>query len=181
MPQTERTTAEVNELLKDNTSEDISPQDMRDVVASIFGGYAGLGFAGAASGSLAVDVTPAVITQYDEVISQSIDVNLEGCAANQSTGIITIGQAGIYQINFFCSFDLTQNNRLVSFQLFVNGGSDEPGLERFVSNGADVGEVAASGPAVLADGAVLDIRASIDTGTAGMIFSSLGFSVFRVG
>jgi len=181
MPQTERTTAEVNEILKDNTSKDISPQDMRDVVASIFGGYASLGFAGAASGSLAVSTTPAVITQYDVRETQSIDVNLEGCAADQSTGIITIGQAGIYQVNFYCSFDLNQNNRLVTFQAFRNGLANEPGLERFVSNGADVGEVAASGQAVLADGETVEIRASLDTGTGNMSFTSLGFSVFRVG
>jgi len=181
MPQTERTTPEVNAILADNEAGDISPQDMRDVVASIFGGYAGLGFGGAASGSLGLTTTPVVITQYDSRISQSVDVNLEGSAADQSTGIITIGQAGIYQVNFFCSFDLSANNRLVTFQAFRNGSSGEPGLERFVSNGADVGEVAASGPAVLADGETVEIRVSLDTGTADMSFTSLGFSVFRVG
>lgn len=181
MTQTELTTPEVNAALQDNTDGDISPEDVRDAVASALGGYASMSLAGVPAVLAAVAQTPVVITQYDTVQAQSIDVNLKGATADDVTGLLTAGVDGIYAISFYASYSLNQNNRLTAFQAFLNGVGGDPEFERFVSNGADVGEVAATGMVVLSEGDTIEIRVSQDSGSADFTFGSLGLNMHRVG
>lgn len=183
MTQTERTTPEVNSILQDNASSDISPEDVRDAIASAMGGYAGLllTVAGAPQTLVSVAQTPVKIDQYDVVSAQSVDNNIDGSLADDGTGILTVGQAGIYFVSVFASFSLSQNNRLVTFQTFRNGAPGLVEVERFVSNGSDVGEIAASGIVPLGDGDEIDFRVSQSSGSADITFVSLGLNMHRVG
>ncbi len=181
MSQTERTTTEINTALQNNVAGDISPEDMRDAIGSAMGGYASVSLAGAPAALAAVAQTPLVITQYDTVQAQSVDENTDGAQANAGTGILTAGVAGVYAISFFASYSLNQNNRLTSFRAFLNGVGGSPEFERFVSNGADVGEIAATGIVVLAAGDTVEVRVSQDSGSADFTFSALGLNMHRVG
>ncbi len=183
MTQTERTTPEVNSDLQDNTAGLLSPADVRNAIASAMGGYAGLllTVGGAPQTLVGVAQTPVKIDQYDLVSAQSIDANLDGSQADAGTGILTVGQAGIYHVGVFASFSLNQNNRLVTFQTFRNGAPGLVELERFVSNGADVGEMAATGIVPLGQGDEIDFRVSQSSGFADITFVSLGLNMHRVG
>jgi len=180
MSQTERTTTEVNTALQDNVAGDVTPEDIRDAVGSALGGYAGLTGGGPAV-LAGVQQTALVITQYDTIQAQSSAVNVDGADADDVLGELTAGVAGVYFLSFFASYSLDQNNRIATFQAFVNGIAGALKFDRFTSNGADVGEIAASGVVVLAADDVVDVRVSQDSGSADFTFSAVGLSMFRVG
>lgn len=179
---TERTTAEINALLADNTGGDISPQDIRDAFATSHGGYAGLilSIAGAPA-TLPVSTSPAVITQYNIRSAQSVDTNTGGCSADPATGIITVGQTGIYKVGFFCSSSIDANNRLGRFTPHINGSVGLVDVERAFSNANDIGSISFHGIIPYTAGDQIDIRVALDTGTATMSFVSLGFHLHRIG
>ena len=183
MAQTERTYTEILALLDDNTTGEISPQDHRDVVASILGGYAGLiqSLSGGPDPIAGVGATPVLIGVYDVVSSQSIDVNLQGAKAVLATGHVEPGVLGIYKVTFFASFTLSLNNKRVTFRGFKNGIATDLDFETFVSTGADIGGVSLSHPFALAAGDKIDFRVSIDSGTATFTFTSCGLSIERTG
>ncbi len=181
MTQTERTITEINTALQDNEAGDISPEDMRDAVGSAMGGYAAVSLAGSPAVLAAVQQTPLVITQYDTLQAQSSSENADGADADEVLGQLTAGVAGVYAISFYASYSLNQNNRLTSFQAFLNGIAGEPNFERFVSTGADVGEIAATGIVTLAQGDTVEVRVSQDSGSADFTFNSVGLNMHRVG
>ena len=181
MSQTERTITEINTALQDNVAGDVTPEDMRDAVGSAMGGYASVSLAGAPAVLAAVQQTPLVITQYDTLQAQSSVVNVDGADADEVLGQLTAGVAGVYAISFYASFTLDQNNRLVSFQAFLNGLADEPHFDTFVGTGADVGEIAATGIVTLAADDTVEVRVSQDSGSADFTFSALGLNMHRVG
>lgn len=183
MTQTERTVAAVQALLADNASEDISPEDLRDAIATVIGGYASLLLTinNAPQTKVGVAQTPVVITEYDLVGSQSIDANAGGHQANATTGELTVGETGLYFVSFFASFSLSQNNKVVHFHPFIDGQVGLVEVERFVGTGSDIGVVAMNAVVPYAAGAVVDMRVFIDAGVADVTFQALGFSTFRVG
>ena len=183
MPQTERTTAAIQSLLANNTTGDISPQDLRDVVATVFGGYASmlLTVSGAPVTKTGIAQTPLIITEYDLVGSQSVDANVGGSAASAVTGKITIGQTGFYWVSFFASFFASANNILVHFHPFIDNAIGLVKVDRFLGTGADVGVVSMGAVVPYSEGAEVDIRIFVDTGTVNITFEAMVFSVFRVG
>ncbi len=183
MAQTERTTAEVNALLADNTSGEISPIDMRDTIASALGGYGSLilTIAGAGATKSAIGQTPLKITEYNAAGPQSSDTNTNGTTVDDAAGTITIGQTGVYYVTFFCSFSLDANNKTVHFQPFINDVVGLVEVDRFLGTGSDVGVVSMGAVVQYTAADVVDIRVFIDSGTAELTFEAMGFSVFRVG
>jgi len=179
---TERTTAEIMALLANNQTGEISPEDIRDAFATSHGGYAGLllSIAGAPT-TLPVSTTPAVITQYNIRSAQSVDANTGGCSADPATGIITIGQTGIYKVGFFCSSSIDANNRLGKFTPYINGSIGLVDVERAFSNANDVGSISFHGVVQYTAGDQIDMRVALNTGTATMTFVSLGFHLHRIG
>lgn len=183
MAQTERITSDINALLADNTTGAISPQDLRDAIASAFGGYGSLllTIAGAGAIKSAVGQTPLAITEYNAAGPQSVSVNTTGTAVDAGAGTITIGQTGFYYVSFFSSFSLSQNNRVIHFQPHINDVVGLVEVDRFVGTGTDIGVVAMGAVVPYTAADVVDVRVFIDTGTADITFEALGFSAFRVG
>lgn len=183
MAQTEKSTAAVNAILADNTAQAISPQDMRDVVASMMGGYASmlLTIAGAPAIKSSVAQTLLIITEYDRKEAQSIDVNLSGVTANDSTGKITIGVTGLYKISFYSSFSSSAANKNILFRLFLNSVVSNIGISRFVANTNQNGAVGFDVIVALTASDVIDVRISIDSASSDISFDSLGFNCYRVG
>lgn len=183
MAQTERLTTDIQTLLADNSDGAISPQDMRDTVASALGGYCGmvLTIAGAGAVLSSVAQTPVKITEYNAKPAQSVDVNTAGTTGDIAAGTLTIGADGYYFISFFSSFSLSQNNKTVHFQPFIDDVVGLVEVDRFVGTGTDVGVVAMNAVVSYTAGQVVDVRVFIDSGTANVTFEALGFSIFRVG
>lgn len=183
MPQTERTTAQIQSLLANNTTGDISPQDLRDAIATVLGGYASilLTVSGAPATKTGVAQTPLVITEYDLIGSQSVDANVGGASASAATGEITIGQTGLYWVSFFASFFASANNVLVHFHPFIDNAVGLVKVDRFLSTGADVGVVSMGAVVPYSEGAEVDIRIFVGAGTTDITFEAMVFSVHRVG
>lgn len=183
MTQTERTLAAVQALLADNASQDISPQDLRDAIASAAGGYASLllTITGAPATLVGVAQTPVLIAEYDLRASQSIDANIDGHSADLVTGAITVGETGIYFHSFFASFSLSINNRTIHFQPHTNNAVGLLEVDRFIGSAGDVGVIAMHAVVPYAKGDVVDMRVLIDSGTGDVTFEAIGFCMFRVG
>lgn len=170
-------------LLPDNVDGLVSPQDLRDAIASVMG-YAGLllTVAGAPDNIVSVGTSPKLIDIFDQITAQSIDVNLSGSSAALSPDFdITFGADGIYQLQFFASFSLSANNRLVKFTPHIDGSPGSVEVDRFVSTGADTGVVAMTAILPVTAGQSLDMRVNIDTGTTTITFLAAALNMFRVG
>ncbi len=184
MAQTERTYAEILALLADNVTGDISPQDHRDVVASMLGGYAGLiqSVAGGTDPIVGVGSTPELIKVYDAITGESIDENIAGAVATLASGVVKPGVDGFYAIDFFASFDLSANNKTVTIRAFKNGAATDLDFAVFVSNGSDIGGMCISHKSFpLVAGDAIDFRVSVTPGTSDVTFTSCGLSLKRTG
>lgn len=183
MSQTEKDIAAIQALLADNTGRGISPQDLRDAIASALGGYAGLllSIGGAPVVKSAVSATPLIVSEYDTVTAQSADENIDGSSASEVTGVVTIGATGIYKIDFFVTFKSSVNNQEVAFEHFQNGSLANHEIRRFIGTGSEIGAASFSGVVSYAAGDTHDVRVSVDAGPADITFQSVGLSLHRVG
>ncbi|TDI15328.1 MAG: hypothetical protein E2P05_07250 [Acidobacteria bacterium] len=183
MAQTERDNVVNRTNLADNTAGDISETDMRDALASMMGyGSMVLTVVGAPAVMNGVGTSFVLINVFDQIQAKSIDVNTNGTDVVLSPDWkITFNSNGFYQVNFYCSFSSSQNNRLYSFAAHVNGGAIQPEIDQLIGNGADTQVVAGMGIASFNAGDFIDIRVKVSTGTADLTFLAAGFSAHRVG
>jgi hypothetical protein len=183
MSQTERDQIAIRTLLADNAIGAISPQDLRDALASLMG-YGGLVLseAGAPSTLNSVGTAFKLIDVFNTISSQSSDVNAGGVVVTLSpTFGITLTAAGIYKLDFFASFSSSANNVLTSFASHVGGSAGLIQVDRFIGSGPDTAVTAMSQIAAFDAGDVLDCRVKIDAGTTNLTFLAVGFTAHRVG
>lgn len=183
MADTERTTAALQALLADNTSGAIGPQDLRDLLASCLGGYAGLllSIAGSPAAPLTLTTMDQVLTQYNAVSAQSSDLFTGGCSADAGTGKITIGQTGLYHVGFFASCRVSTNNKIVHFTPYIDNVIGLVEVDRKFGTSGDVGVVSMHAVVPYTGGAVVDVRARDEAATTDITFESMAFHVHRVG
>ncbi len=184
MAQTERTYAEILAILADNVTGDISPQDHRDVVASMLGGYAGLiqSVAGGSDPIVGVGATPELIDVYDVITGQSIDENVDGAVATLAASVVKPGVDGFYAVDFFASFDLSANNKTVVIRAFKNDAATDLDFEVFIAGGGALGGMCISHKSFpLVAGDAIDFRVSLTPGTADVTFTACGLSIKRTG
>lgn len=110
----ERTT--IASLLADNTSSEISPQDLRDTVVSIWGVFGSISTYNNAS-SQSLTTTPAKITAFD------ITGSAVGVTADASTDDITVssGSQGTFLVYVTLTCSGMTLNTLYSFHVAKNG------------------------------------------------------------
>lgn len=106
MADTNRTLAAILALLADNTTGDISPQDLRDSIISVFANYALIGVAGGATGQT-TNATPGT---FDKVTGFTTDGLAAGAvAANAVSDKLTVSVDGVYLIMWQAAFSGTAN------------------------------------------------------------------------
>lgn len=180
---TERTTPELIVALADNAVQAISPQDIRDLLASLAGGYGEirLSTASAPATILAVGTSFVLIGVADVVSAQSSDVNADGIEANLTpTYDMAIGVDGLYRVCLWASFGTSVPNKTVTLCPHVNGSPVALEADRKLSSG-DAGVASMECWAFLSAGDLVDFRCKIDSATSNIIFYGLGFSIKRVG
>jgi len=181
MAQTELSYTDLVAGLPDNVAQEISPSDVRNAFATALGGYASIvQFVGP---STMFTVLGAVIVNvFDSIVAKSEDVNSAGASASLATNALTVGEDGVYFVNFFASFEASSNNRTVQFQPFVNGILTSLKVLERIGTASDVTTVPFFGTFVLSKDDSIDMRVSITAGGASdLIFTTAGFSIFRVG
>jgi hypothetical protein len=183
MAQTELDQTAVRSLLADNASNAISPQDIRDALASAMGyGGLALSFGGAPASMLGVGTGYDLVDVFDTIRAESLSVNLSGTDARLGPDYsFIVNSAGFYHVDFYASFSLTANNKLVTFGPHLNNVADLQEVDQFVSNGPDVATVALSGIIQLSAADEVDMRVKIDSGTSDISFRAAAASIHRVG
>jgi hypothetical protein len=135
MSDTQRTTAALLALLADNVTGDISPQDIRDLLVSVSGGYGAISVHGGASAQGSITSTPVKLTGFDTNGIAS------GTVPDHTTDDITISVAGDYLVSGALSF-VGSSNATFDIDIYINSTSTNYGFERKLGTGSDVG----SGP-----------------------------------
>jgi hypothetical protein len=143
MTQTQRSAAEVYALLADNVTEDISPQDHRDSLATWRMGHGQIYVPAAAS-------APIVIvnnTDYYEAIDPAWTLSAGAHFFDESGGngrLTYIGVAPV-TVHIACTISVTSgsNQQVVHGRLGKNGVTDEASeVQRKIAQGTDVGSTA---------------------------------------
>jgi hypothetical protein len=182
MTQTELKYADLVAGLPDNQAEEISPSDVRNAFATALGGYGSLILSVSPATLFAVGATPVIVDIYDTIVAQSVDVNTAGTTVSLATEKITVGEDGIYFLNYYASLRVGANNRTVQMQPFLNTVATPIKILQRFGTGSDDQTMAFFGTFVLSKDDELDMRAAVVAGGAtDLIFNSAGFSVFRVG
>lgn len=116
MAETQRPLATILANLPDNTSGQISPEDVRDAVVSLGGGFGGMHGDSTNIGSFDVS-TETLIDFWDTLLPADVDSDV---AASLSTERIVFNTAGTYQIHLHIHAGVTAG-REVEVYIALNG------------------------------------------------------------
>ena len=149
MVDTVRSYDDLNALLADNKSGEISAQDLRDFLITVFKSSAALSCFEANHDQENIGTTGTLLTAYTNEISSSV---ITASAANDN---FTVSLDGYYRLTFGCSFSAT-NGAIVKFRVRVNGVEKPFGTTRNVGSG-DIGSCGFVGLLDLVAGNVVTI------------------------
>jgi hypothetical protein len=182
MAQTERSPTAVRALLADNTTADISPEDMRDALASTMGyGCMVLSQAGATATMSSVGASYTLVDIFDTIHAESATVNTNGTDLTLSPTYKCVpGSDGFYRVASWFSFAADGTPTTIYFRMHINASPGAVECVRSVS-GSSIGVASFEEIVSLSAADVVDMRVKIDAGTSDLIFSSAGFLMHRVG
>jgi len=133
MADTIRTKAALVALLADNTSGDISPQDVRDFLVSVMGVFGSIYVKDGSTAQGSLGTTQTKMTGF------AADGPSDGTTPAHGSDQITIDNDGTYEISFDNSFSGTANAEF-KFHLRVDGVEAASGAcSRKIGAGGDVG------------------------------------------
>ncbi len=133
MSDTVRTTATLLALLADNVSGDISPQDVRDMLVSIFGVWSAIYVADGAIAQTGITTTPVKISGFTTNIAGSGDIT-----PNHTDDSLEIGTNGDYLCLAHISFS-GSNNQAFEIHVAVDNVETPFGAHRKLAAGGDEG------------------------------------------
>ena len=161
MADTERSLAQLQALLADNATGDISPQDIRDMLVSLTQPYGSFSTATASATTIAVAGTyykMAGTTQVGNVRQMSMPSN----GRLQYDGV----SPRHFHIAVSVSMTTSNVNNIVGLKIAKNGTVlDDTIVRRFVSTGTDVGSTAVHGDVALSNGDYLELFVTNETDT----------------
>jgi len=133
MTDTARTLSALQTLLADNTAEAISPQDLRDMLVSVMGGYGAAYAAADASAQSSIGTSLTKLTAWADSVTTS-----KQCTPSASTEDITVTVAGIWLAVTALSFSGSTNTTF-QVRFHVDDVDSGMGFERKIGAGGDVG------------------------------------------
>lgn len=174
MADTIRTLTALLNLLADNTTGDISPQDIRDMLVTVHGVYGGIYVADGATPQTGIDTTPTKITGWTNNTASA------GTTPDQANNQIAVGTDGVYLIWASVGFS-GSNNTTFEGHLRINDVESYAGFHRKLSASGDVGSASFVSLLILSADDVLSIYVESDAGGgASMTPVDTQFIVFRV-
>lgn len=174
MADTIRTLTALLALLADNTTGDISPQDIRDMLVSVHGVYGGIYIADGSTAQTGIDTTPTKMTGW------TTNAISAGTTPDQANNEIVVGTDGVYVVFMTMSFSGSVNTTFEG-HLRINDDESYAGLHRKLSAGGDVGSAPLIGLVLLSEDDELSIYIESDAGGgASMTPVDAQFIVFRV-
>lgn len=177
MAEVSKTYAELILLLADNTSGDISEQDLRNVVESVFQ-YGGIEMTASdtASGGQTIGTTYTKLTQF-----QSNTISSSGLTPAHGNDNITVVKGGVFVVLIGISFSGSNNSTWTGSVFVDDVDEDIACFERKLSTNGDVGKIGSIGIITLADGEVLDYRVKADAADKTIIVTTGSLILIRIG
>ena len=174
MADTIRTRAALLALLTDNITGNISAQDMRDVLVSLFGVY---GMISTQDGSTAQNS----ITSFVKLANWTHSGPSLGLTPAHASGQIMVDAEsdGLFLALFQCSFMGSPNNTTFGLHLFVDGVDSEFGTHRRISSN-DTGSASGFGILTLTGSQVVDLRVEASQAAA-ITVSDAQLALVRLG
>lgn len=174
MADTIRTLTALLALLADNTTGDISPQVIRDMLVTVHGVYGGIYVADGSTPQTGIDTTPTKITGWTTNTANA------GTTPDQANNQITVGTDGVYVIWVSVGFSGSNNTTFMG-HLRVNDIESYAGFHRKLSAAGDVGSTSFISLLILSADDILSIYIESDAGGgASMTLADAQFIVFRV-
>jgi hypothetical protein len=192
MVDTPRTLAQVQALLADNASGNISPQDIRDMVMSIAdptpGGGFGLGYPGTAMGARAVSTNVATDTYVYPTWNQAVVDPLgmiQSSSISTMFGTLTAGTwlrvpSGVWAVGNFAGWDAdTTGTRWVGYRVVDDRYAEDPFLSQYyglplTQNGYPAAQAQADSAAC---GGILGVAAEVVAATTGNSTAGQGLAI----
>ncbi len=174
MADTQRTLTAILALLADNTTGDISPQDLRDTIVSILGGYGAIYLHGGSTAQTSISATPAKVTGF---ASNGIS---SGTTPDHANDKITILTAGDYLVAGAVSFSGTLSKTFF-VEIYKNSTGTEYAFERKLGTGGDVGAAPVGGLITLAVNDEISLYVSSSDGGTSFTPQEASLIVTRVG
>lgn len=173
MADTARTLAQLQALLADNTTSDISPQDLRDVLLSALGGYGGLYAVGA--GAQTINIAASKLEAWTGLYPSS------GTTPDATDNSIEVAVAANYLVTVAIDF-LGTDARTFTFQLRLAGVAVSGAIasSKHGASSTDVNSVVLT--AIVAANATdkLSVYVSADVDASSITVQSATMSVKRV-
>ncbi len=136
MANTERTIADLLALLADNTTGDISEQDLRDVVVSLADSYGGMRISSAVETSIALVSTPVKCLGTTTISSAARDMDMPANNRLRYIGAPT----RYHEMTMALSVISASSNKVFGFYIAKNGTVDAASLiTRKQGTSSDVG------------------------------------------
>lgn len=158
MVDTARSVSSLQSILGDNTTGDISPQDLRDFLVTSLGVYGSISAFDASTAQGSLGTTPVKLTGF------TTNGKSKGVTPDHTNDQLTITVAGDYCVEFQCSFSGTSSAE-AQFRLRVDGVEQSFGCNRKLGTGGDVGSCFFVAPDItLANTDVLTIYVETDSG-----------------
>jgi hypothetical protein len=138
MADTPRSLSDLQTILADNVTGEISPQDLRDFLVTVLGNQGGIYCAAGAVAQGSISTTPAKVTGFNT------NAAAHGVTPDHTDDSIQVNTDGDYQVFFQCSFSGSANETF-TFHARVNGVEKWPACVRKLGAGGDVGSCAFTG------------------------------------
>lgn len=150
MADTIRDRAALLALLGDNVTQDINPQDYRDVLVSVHGAVGAISLKKGSTAQGSISTTPVKVTGFD---TNGPGV---GITPDHSNDRLTVPVAGLYLVFFQISFNGTAATEY-DFILRQNQVETDYGDRREIGTAIQVGSASFFGPVDLAASAQLEV------------------------
>jgi len=128
MADTIRTRSAILSLFADNTSRDISPQDLRDFVVSAHGVYGGIYLLDGSTAQTGISTTPAKMTGWGGNLAAA------GVTPDYTDGSLTVGTDGVYKVEHNISF-LGNGSNTYKGRLRIDGVEHSAGWTDYRASG----------------------------------------------
>jgi hypothetical protein len=179
MADTQQTITALKTLLADNTTQQISPQDVRDIVETVRAGYAALYVSAAVESSIGVAGTFVKAAGTTTLVTDPAAVNWSMPANNRLRYDGTADR--VVQVVCSISMQAAAANVDLSWRLAKNGTTiAATEITRKVSTGGDNGAAAVSGLVEVTNGDYVELWIANETSTANATVTKMYMSVMDV-
>lgn len=174
MAETQRSLADLLALLADNTSQDISPQDLRDMLISIMGVYGELWTAGRSTGT-------TIGTSFIKLDNWENNGAAKKVTVDSANNKMSIQIAGLYRVSATFSVN-TDTDDTFRVSLFKEGAEQQNVTwQRALSSALNITDADARGFVTCAVDDELDFRAKGKNTGGDLTFVDANFTVRLMG